>query len=175
MAITIKMAKDMHPDKEIWEQIGFTFTEINHDDILYSTTLPEGWKMETKENSPWINIIDDLGNTRGSMYYQASLYERKSHMNLFCKYKVYGGYLNGDYSKRIIMFGNDEETLFIAGQITSIPGDIKENIERMRKEEMQLKEIARTWANENYPNWQNVDAYWHPRKKEKCKVKELSK
>lgn len=173
--ITIKMAKNMYPSKEIWEEIGFQFTKIDYDDVLYNTTLPVGWTVQHIENSPWFKIIDNLGNNRGNMYFKATIYERVAHMNLFSKYRIFPSYENGDYSRRYIVFGNDEETLFVAGQVHGIKNVTKEATSQIHKEEKELIEKAKIWANENYPNWQKVDAYWDTPKKKTTKIKTKTK
>lgn len=172
---TTKMAKSMYPDQCVWESLGFEFKGISPDDITYETTLPTGWRLQHGKYSSWINIIDEFDNIRGKMFYKTSNCEKKAHMNLYRKYKISAAYLNGDYFTRTIFFGNDEEVLFVAGQITGMLSTNEETIKKAHEEEERLIAIAINWANENYPNWQNVDAYWNPKTNHDIKTKKRNK
>ena len=43
---TTKIPKKLNPEKEIWEDLGFTFTNNNDNNTLYNTTLPTGWSIQ---------------------------------------------------------------------------------------------------------------------------------
>lgn len=169
-----KMAKSMRPEKEIWEQLGFKFSEIEDDDILYDATLPEGWSMQATEHAMWINILDPNGRIRGKMFYKAAFYDRRADMSLNCRYDIYTEHVDKDYSTRIVYFGNPEEKLFVAGQIKRRNSTGEEGLKAYR-EEQELREIATKWANENYPDWKNVNAYWDLPTKKESKTKKHTK
>ena len=94
------------------------------------------------------------------MFYKASFYDRDAHMYLMCRYKVCTRYLDEDYNDREIYFGNDEEVLFVAGQVILPKNASRQEILAGYEKEEQLIEVAKQFANENYPDWENVLAYW---------------
>ena len=157
----VMMAKNMRPSREEWEELGFIFTEIPGDDVLCSAIMPEGWSMRATDHSMWNEILDENGIIRGSMFYKAAFYDRSAHMNLECRYKVSVCSVGDDYSTTEVYFGNSNEKLFVAGQV-HIPKDATRE-ERLAKyaDEERLRDIARKFADENYPDWKNVHAYWN--------------
>lgn len=163
----VHVAKKVRPSKEAWEQLGFTFTDIEGDDILCNATLPKGWSIQATEHSMWNNIIDENGMIRGRMYYKAAFYDRHAHMYLECRYKMCNIYVGEDHSTTEIYFGNNEEKLFVAGQIHSKENETREERLARYNLEEELEEKTRNWANQNYPDWENVHAYWDlPTKKD---------
>ena len=154
------MAKKMRPSKEAWEQLGFVFTDIPADDVLCNATLPEGWSLRVTDHSMWNEIIDENGMIRGSMFYKAAFYDRDAHMSLQCRYAVRSSYVGDDYSTTEVYFGNENEKLFVAGQV-HVSEDIsrEEKCARYNKIE-ELRAVAQKFGDENYPDWQNVHAYW---------------
>lgn len=144
------MAKRMWPSREDFEQLGFSFEDIPGDEVLCYATLPQGWSMKKTDHSMWNDIIDQNGMIRGSMFYKASAYDRNAHMDLNCRYYICSRYVDEDHLIKEVYFGNEKEILFVAGQT---PIDAYDDIEK-------LKALAKQYADENYPDWENVHAYW---------------
>ena len=144
------MARKMWPSKEHFEQLGFIFEDIPGDDVLCYATLPDGWSMKETDNAMCTNIIDENRVIRGSLIYKAAVYDRRAHMYLKCHYMVCSRYADEDHLIDEIYFGNEKEILFVAGQT---PIDAYDDIEK-------LKALAKQYAYENYPDWENVHAYW---------------
>ena len=167
---SVKMAKDMRPSREDWEKLGFFFAEIPSDDVLCRAILPEGWKISKTEHPLWSEIFDENGRKRGSMFYKDAFCDRNAYMNLIPRYKVDYDFVDDVNTE--VYFGNDQEKLFVAGQV-SIPKDAPLE-ERMAKytERDRLMYIARKYADENYPDWEDIHAYWND---EKGVSKKLSK
>lgn len=155
------MAKDMRPRKEVWEQLGFTFEDIPNDRVLCNATLPEGWSIQATEHAMWNNILDQNGTVRGKMFYKAAFYDRSANMYLQCRYQVCTNYIGKDYSITEIYFGNDTEKLFVAGTISKNLNASREARLRFYDEEEKLKQQATNWAKENYPDYEDVTAYWN--------------
>ena len=156
----IMMAKDMSPNKEEWEQLGFIFTDIPDDNVLCVATLPEGWSLKATDHSMWNDIIDENGMKRGSMFYKAAFYDRNAYMTLERRYEVCSTAVDGDYSTREIYFGNENERLFVAGQVHT-PKDIsREERKALYDKTDELKVLAKKFGDENYPGWESVHAYW---------------
>lgn len=160
----IKMAKKMRPSREVWERLGFLFTDIPGDNVLCSAILPEGWSLKATSHSMWNDIFDENGMKRGSMFYKASFYNRSAHMDLYQRYSVCMDYVDDDedgYATKLeIYFGNKCEKLFVAGFVNLSGSDNFEDIENEFKEEDRLQAIAKQFGDENYPGWQSVHTYW---------------
>lgn len=163
--IIIVMAKDMVPVKENWEELGFRFTDIPGDDVLCIAKMPEGWSIRKSDYSMWIDIIDQNGLKRGTMFYKNTPYHKKAYMTLESRYKVCEDYTDNDQLKTIY-FGNEQERLFVAGKVDLSHKLTWEEKLLMRFQEIKLKELARQFANENYPGWRNVNSYWNNEKDE---------
>lgn len=146
------MAKEMEPNKIVWEKIGFKFEDIPGDDVLVKATLPEGWRIEAVDGY-WRYMYDSLNNKRGSMFYKGVFYDRKANMFLFKRYRICTKYFE-DNSKEIY-FGNDDEVLYSAGKVDGSLS-YKENYEKS----YELEKMCEKYASMNFPDWENVDAYW---------------
>ena len=156
-----KVAKRMTPSREEWEQLGFVFTDIPGDDVLCSAVLPEGWSVRaTGYSSRDYEIIDENGMKRGRMFYEpiGPRGYRTAHMNLQPRYSVCSRGVG--YATAAIYFGNDEEILFVAGQIHQPANRTNESAAAWDK----LCDIAKQFGDENYPDWENVHAYWDKEK-----------
>ena len=158
------VAKRMRPNREVWEKLGFTFSDIPGDDVLCKAELPEGWYLEATSHSMWSNIIDEQERTRGSMFYKAAFYDRDANMSLSSRYDVCSDYIDDNYTKIEVYFGNENEKLFVAGQVCT-PRDASRELRIANyREEERLRELAKKFAEENYPDWQDVTAYWDEEK-----------
>ncbi|MDE5539005.1 MAG: hypothetical protein K2J20_00790 [Bacilli bacterium] len=151
IAVKTMMAKEMTPRREVWEQLGFVFSDIPGDEVLCYATLPKGWNI--KATNPVVTeIIDENGMIRGQIFYTATENARSATMYLKCRYEIYSRHVEDDYSGIEVVFGNANEELFVA-RLTHLSNDLE--YERIR-----LIDKVQCWANENYPGWENVDAYW---------------
>lgn len=159
------VARKMWPSKEHFEQLGFIFEDIPGDDVLCYATLPKGWSIKETDHSMWNDIIDENGMIRVEMLYKDSFYDRKARMNLICRYRICSRYLyTNDYSTREIYFGNDIEKIFVAGQATISKNASEEEANNYDNQVEKLTDIAKQYADENYPDWENVHAYWENEK-----------
>ena len=154
------LAKDMYPSKEVWEQVGFTFTDIPGDDVLCKATLPEGWSIKATDHSMWNEIIDAKGHVRGTMFYKAAFYDRSAHMSLNSRYRVHSEYIGEDSRTVEVYFGNAQEKIMVAGQVYLKRYATPEEKKEIWDKQNMLLEQATKFAQENYPDWQNVIAYW---------------
>ena len=152
------MARNMRPCKEEWEKLGFVFTDIPGDDELYEAKLPEGWSTVPSEYPKKNNILDENKNIRGSIFYNISYYGIIAEMQLYRRYNIV---VEHDNNLIEVYFGNKEEKLFVAGQIrNSDYSHDNDGNKAYFKEEDRLKKLAEDFANENYPDWKNFNAYW---------------
>lgn len=156
----VMMAKDMKPSKEEWEKLGFSFIDVPGDKILCNAMLPEGWSMKATSHSMSIDIIDENGMRRGSMFYKGTLYDRNANMSLLCRYAVCSNRIEDDGITTEIYFGNETEKLFVAGQThVSMNMSYEERCAQYDKNN-ELVSLAEQYGDRNYPNWRDIHAYW---------------
>lgn len=155
------MAKEMRPSREEWEKLGFSFTDIPYDDVLCKAVMPEGWSLKSTDHAMWNEIFDENGMKRGSMFYKASFYDRSAHMSLERRYGVCVDYIGEDFSTIEVYFGNSSEKLFVAGRVQIPQNGCRAKRLDCYEEEDRLKEVAKRFGDENYPDWENVHAYWN--------------
>lgn len=158
------VAREMYPNRYAWERLGFVFTDIPNDCVLCKAILPEGWSIQPTEHSMWNNILDEKGRKRASMFYKAAFYDRDANMRLRCRYGVRSNYIDDEHTTSEIYFGNENEKLFVAGQI-----HIDENLSWEEKrplynKEDKLRDAAEAFGKENYPEYEDPLAYWDEEK-----------
>lgn len=168
------LPKKMHPEKEVWEELGFSFEEIADDDLMYQGTLPDGWNIQGTEHHMWTELLDKDQNVRGTIFYKASAYDRKAFMNLKQKYDIkQETNSNPNSVKYTFYFGNDEERLYSSHEIEVYDDDYEKRPELFDMIIDTAKEDVKNFADKNYPGWDSVKNYWSKEKnKVKVKVKE---
>lgn len=168
------LPKKMHPEKEVWEELGFSFEEIADDDLMYQGTLPDGWNIQGTEHHMWTELLDKDQNVRGTIFYKASAYDRKAFMSLKQKYDIKQETSSNPNSvKYTFYFGNDEERLYSSHEIEICDEDYEKKPELFDMIIDTAKEDVKNFADKNYPEWNSVKNYWSKEKnKVKVKVKE---
>ena len=127
--------------------------------------------MQATDHSMWSNILDQNGMVRGKMFYKAAFYDRSAHMYLSTRYQICTDYIGKDYSTTEIYFGNPQEKLYVAGQVHRANNATREQRIEAYAIEESLKQEAREWAKKNYPDYENVNAYWDLPVKKDTKTK----
>ena len=162
-AITnVLMARKMEPPREEWEKLGFSFKDLESDNVLCQAELPEGWILAPTDHSMWNRIYDDKDRVRGSMFYKAAFYDRSAHMYLSPRYGVKTRFVGPKEQDAEIYFGNEDEVLFVAGIVEGLYNyKLDDNTRKQkREEEKRLLKLAFDFAEKNYPNYGDVNAYW---------------
>ncbi len=167
----IFLARDMYPEQSEWEQLGFAFYDIPNDNVLYRATLPEGWTLRSTEHVMGYEIVDENGFVRANMSYKSAIYDRYANMGLKTKYNVESEYTLEETSRTVeIYFGNKQEKLFVAGKLTLKSNASREEFRAYMDEQDRLKALAMAYADEYYPQWRNVHAYWDKEKTKKQNI-----
>jgi len=139
---------EMHPGREAFEAVGFTFGDAV-DELFVSATLPVGWTREATGHSMHSNILDDNGRVRVSVFYKAAFYDRRANCHLVQRYKIDSyAELPDDRCAVSVMDGGKELRRF---------GDYKLHDYKAAKP---LEEQAKTWLDEAFPNAADPTAYW---------------
>lgn len=149
----IYLPKNMKPDKDVFEKVGFTFQDTD-DDVLYKATLPDGWELK-RETTSLSLIIDEKGQKRGySEFYTKYIIslgylERAGHMSLNPRFSIEVA----DLDKTKFLCVKDVSTnrfIYIAGECASL------NVDSFEK----LYNKCTEFLNEHYPDWEDVTKYW---------------
>lgn len=146
--ITCLLPKTIHPTKEAFKSLGFTFKDIDNQNFCLAT-LPVGWKsVASKEND--IILIDKKARQRASYLYEGN----NINMRLHKRFSMQSEHINPEhYQSPVRLLVKDHATgeiIFIAGQC--------ENEICTEFENLILK--ARNYLNEHYPGWKDPTKYW---------------
>jgi hypothetical protein len=149
-----------HDDgREILEKLGFKFgKEI--DDLFVEAALPEGWTKQATDHSMWSKVLDERGRERLSIFYKAAFYDRDAFINICRRFRISqydscdanGNPCDedkGDFHQTVVRDWNGA-AVFVAGHCAS--GDWKAHDA--------LRDTARAWLDEHYPDWKKCDAHW---------------
>lgn len=137
-------------DRPVWEALGFVFGE-NADDLFVNVKFPEGWKKVTTDHSMWTNLVDGKGRKRAGIFYKAAFYDRSSHIRLERRFS-YDPYRRSEDKP-----GLWECWVIDCGKPSKLIGECAE---RNYQECDSLRGKALEWLKANYPEYENVAAYW---------------
>ena len=146
----ILLSKRMTPDKSEWEKLGYSFNDNNRNGFLCNAVLPEGWTIKPTEDKKTTHIVDENGNIRASMYYDASVYTRAASMKLLNKYDICEEKTNvsDEGYTSTIYFGNQAEKLFVAGSVYIPNTGLSEEVLSAWGIKAALREDAEAFADE---------------------------
>ncbi len=151
--------------REVWEKLGFVFGNTI-DRIFVEAKFPKGWRKQPTDHDMWSNLLDDKGRKRGAIFYKAAFYDRSAHISLQRRYSYStepeGGWGNA-VNKSFIGVAKDGDSIIFKTEPTSPePDGGAERDKRMAwyAEKDAKASEARAWLDAQYPNWQDVSAYW---------------
>lgn len=136
--------------RKVFEDLGFTFGEPV-DSVFVKGTLPPGWQIKPTEHSMWNDLVDEKGRKRGGMFYKAAFYDRSAFMRLTGRYS-YSAYEEGSSKDVHAVAALD------CGKVLHTFGEYKRTGDYDLADS--LREMAKAWLNEHYPEWQNESSYW---------------
>ena len=117
-----------------------TFPSSKGDDMFLGVKLPDGWKKEATDHSMWSNLVDSNGVVRATIFYKAAFYDRDTFINFKTRYST--------------DFRIKDEGYFVVDAVT------KEELFESDDSKLQGRAKCREFLNENYPQWEDVNAYW---------------
>lgn len=146
-----------------YEKMGIEVIE-DSDDLFLSVKLPEGWSIAPTDHPMWNEVLDDKGRKRISFFYKGSFCDRDAFSNFICRY----GYQIMPFDEYKSDASYDERkfkpwTAYIADsevRIKQLAQITPTNDREYLSVDEQLAELAKTYLNENYPNWKDFNAYW---------------
>lgn len=133
-------------------------------DLFCCVELPEGWKIVGTDHHMWKNLIDDKGRARISFFYKNAYWDRDAFSNYCCRYS-YQMTPFDDYKTDATY----QERKFKPWKLFITDGGIKikklmEGTASTHKEyrdlDKKMNETAKEYLDKNYPDWNDVDAYW---------------
>lgn len=143
------LPKKMTPAKEIWESLGFVFTDFE-DELMYKATLPEGWLEIQQIPDNFFIIYDNEFNERAIYYYYPDKKEAEMKMlpRFDIEFEVDQDIICVDFIHKVWVKDARENSIVYDAGIGS------------ETEFQALKEKARNWLNTNFPEWEDPSKYW---------------
>lgn len=143
------LPKKMTPEKEVWESLGFVFTD-RENDVMYNATLPEGWSEIQQIPDNIFIIYDKEMNERAIYYYYPS--KKEAEMKMLPRFDI-----EFDIEQDIICMDFTNKVWVKDSRKNSIVYDAGIGC---NAEFHKLKEKATKWLNTNYPEWRDPSKYW---------------
>lgn len=135
--------------RPVWEKLGFEFGSAA-DDIFVNVKFPKDWRKKVTDHDMWSKLVDDKGRERAGIFYKAAFYDRSAHVSLTTRFSL-SSYDNAPEK------GFSQVSIKDGGNVVKVIGTYKErDYPALDKLEVEAKE----WLNQNYPNFQDVSAYW---------------
>jgi len=155
LVASTNMPKEMRPNREAFEALGFEFGD-DIDDIFVSAKLPEGWTRSATDHSMHSDILDEQGRRRVGIFYKAAFYDRRADAHLVHRFRVTSLYPEGDRQIEA-----DE-------MLPVIVEDAGVEIHRVGEAKYacgwetrsRLEEEGESWLNENRPGWNDPVKSW---------------
>lgn len=141
----------------VYSKMGIkVFTTSKGDDLFIGVKLPAGWKKQATDHSMWNNLVDDKGRIRATFFYKAAFYDRNAFINFTTCFHIHTEHLKGEK--------NPEKDWDCAEIITVINRNTGTAVWTSQKgfhadNEKHVKQ-AKEYLNENFPDWQDIHAYW---------------
>ena len=171
--------------KEIYEKLGIkVIGPSKGDELFLDVELPVGWSKKATDHDMWSELLDDKGRKRAGIFYKAAFYDRNADISFERRIHLKVdrlGFINGDYSHEngkykskdtpfcgvvvdfdgTILFKTEEvEMIEEFNQPENKGGYSDEYRELLFKTERELKDKCLAFLKENYPDYENVLAYW---------------
>lgn len=128
------------------------FTSSKGDDLFMGVKLPDGWRKEATDHPMWSDLIDCNGRIRANIFYKAAFYDRDSFVNFTKRYT-----LNTHSCNEV----KDGDTVFTFRVIDNSTGQILfESEKHTWKESAQYEQQGRDFLLKNYPDSEDINAYW---------------
>lgn len=148
---------DINPtDKAAMIKFGIKFLDqVESDSLFQHVELPEGWSRKKSDHSMWSYIIDDKERERISIFYKAAFYDRSASASCNRRFSVNSHYYEKDTTEYFKMQVLDYDKVIYETKSVEVVRDL--NFYNKRDV---LKNEAREWLEERYPNYEDVSAYW---------------
>ena len=147
--------------KDVYESLGFVVIgESKGDSLFLDVQMPEGWSKKATDHSMWTDLFDYSGSKRASIFYKAAFYDRDAFIRFANRYEVHSNYdkneeggLLKDGNKVMMsycVFDNKEQKALF-----SVPKEFMNY-----DEEREARDKCKEYLEANFPDKDNVVAYW---------------
>lgn len=145
--------------KEVLESFGFKFLgPVEGDPIFQFVEMPKGWKKVPTDHSMWSYIHDEQDRKRVAVFYKAAFYDRSAHYSLERRFAVRKDYAERTTSVAEVL--DSGKVIYSTEPLKHLAGQEREIILKNYQLDDQAVKAATDWLSAQYPDWQNVAAYW---------------
>lgn len=156
--------------EEVWAKLGFELGEPGEDgDEIFRPVkkAPPGWRLERdRRDGRHMNLLDEAGRKRGSMFVKNAYYDRKANIGLNRRFSItYRTIVHGtDYDDPAgIGFAvvDQEHTVYETHHAVCFEfcEPMKEGEERWTYSD-RARDACAAWLREHYPDFNDPTAYW---------------
>lgn len=125
---------------------------VQGDDLFMHVELPSGWKIEPTDHAMWSKLLDDKGRERAGIFYKATYYDRKAHLELLTRFACRTEYPE-DYK---------DDTRWVAATDAGAEVWRSANFDaRDYGASDRATAEGEAWLRARYPDWKNPAAYWN--------------
>ena len=171
---TVQLATPLKPSNEAFERIGINLGKVSGNKI--SATLPNGWNFrKVKGNVSTETVIyDEKGRARvhSNLVFAKYLDYVKSESRVYRRYSIqvinrHDDHKDGDFEVVLCKiepsFENQalrliDDNIFSAGRTRTEP--VYDTNTHMYSNSHPAVRTCMEYANKNFPDWQNTEAYW---------------
>ncbi|RIK51857.1 hypothetical protein DCC61_01390 [Candidatus Microgenomates bacterium] len=141
-------------DRTALEAAGVVFGEVvPGDDLFQYVQLPAGWTKRSTSHSMHNDLLDEKGRKRAGIFYKAAFYDRNAHLYCVRRFGINLDYDQLENGIVLVQVTDCDEVVY-----STNPVPFEKSEERLARE--QAFEVAKSWLNSNYPEWENAAAYW---------------
>jgi len=156
----------LYSTRQELESMGVTFGD-DIDDLFVSVQLPEGWKKVPTAHSMWSRLLDERGRERASIFYKAAFYDRNAHISVTKRFtysvQPINGWNNPNYREgewRCVVLDSDKVIWEHPNYLEPEPKYDDNKWHDWYDKKQKLSQHGKDWLDDNYPDWNDVTAYW---------------
>lgn len=151
-----------------YAKMGIIVTGWTKVDELFGTfILPKGWKKVATDHDMYVDLVDDKGRVRASIFYKASFYDRKADIRLNRRFNIHTvNYLpqneKGHYEKQTVKVINPKFKE-VDGMDDNGFVQFRDGIVRHYSEPRFIKEVQDVWIpkyKDHYEETNNTPHYF---------------
>lgn len=146
-----------------YEQMGIKVIG-EYDDLFCSVELPAGWECKGTDHPMWNEVMDEKGRKRISFFYKRAWYDREAFSDYVHRYSfsiMPFDDFNTDATYQERKFKPWKLYITDNGKaVKKLCEKIANSNQEYLKINDELKKIAKEYLDKNYPEWENIHAYW---------------
>lgn len=141
----------------VLERAGVRFLgPVEGDPLFVYVKLPAGWKKVATEHDMHVELCDQKGRVRASIFYKAAYYDRRATITTVRRFSYSLDYDHWKTSGECIVRITDCKTIIHSTEAIKF----KYGDEQYWKVSEDAEARAKKWLEEHYPQWNDAGAYW---------------